>query len=87
MDYFTCPNCGEEVPMKAKACPHCGSDKETGWSDQTYMDGVDIYDEEDYAETIRKEFGIQTKKMDVKKLVLAIIAGVVVLAFILTYIF
>jgi hypothetical protein len=31
--YFTCPNCGAEVPLKALACPTCGSDKETGWSD------------------------------------------------------
>jgi hypothetical protein len=32
-DYFTCPICGADVPIKARACPECGSDKETGWSD------------------------------------------------------
>ena len=31
--YFTCPNCGADVPVKARACPECGSDEETGWSD------------------------------------------------------
>ncbi len=31
--YFTCPACGADVPIRAKACPECGSDKETGWSD------------------------------------------------------
>ncbi|MDJ0704580.1 MAG: zinc ribbon domain-containing protein [Leptolyngbyaceae cyanobacterium MO_188.B28] len=30
---FTCPNCGADVPVKARACPECGSDEETGWSD------------------------------------------------------
>jgi hypothetical protein len=25
-----CPNCGAEVPRKAKACPECGADEETG---------------------------------------------------------
>ncbi|MBD2060003.1 zinc ribbon domain-containing protein [Oculatella sp. FACHB-28] len=36
--YFTCPNCGADVPLKARACPECGSDKETGWSEAaSYM--------------------------------------------------
>ena len=26
-DYFDCPNCGAEVPIKAKSCPDCGSDE------------------------------------------------------------
>jgi zinc-ribbon domain len=30
---FVCPNCGADVPLKAKACPACGSDRETGWSE------------------------------------------------------
>jgi hypothetical protein len=30
---FPCPNCGAAVPLKAKACPECGSDEETGWSE------------------------------------------------------
>ena len=32
-DYFICPNCGAEVPATARACPECGSDEETGWSE------------------------------------------------------
>ncbi|MEB3229719.1 MAG: zinc ribbon domain-containing protein [Leptolyngbyaceae bacterium] len=31
-EYFTCPICGTDVPIKARACPECGSDDETGWS-------------------------------------------------------
>ncbi|MGP1386425.1 MAG: hypothetical protein ACTS2F_22885 [Thainema sp.] len=32
-EYFTCPVCGTDVPLKARACPECGSDKGTGWSE------------------------------------------------------
>lgn len=31
---FPCPHCGAKVPTHAKACPECGSDKETGWSEE-----------------------------------------------------
>lgn len=30
---FDCPHCGERVPAGARACPECGSDAGTGWSD------------------------------------------------------
>lgn len=39
---FVCPNCGEPVPAKAKSCPECGSDENTGWNEQTYLDGVSL---------------------------------------------
>jgi hypothetical protein len=41
-----CPNCGEPVPAGAAACPHCGADERTGWSEETYLDGVDLPGEE-----------------------------------------
>jgi len=41
-DYFICPNCGAEVSMKALACPECGSDEDTGWSEDTMYDGMDL---------------------------------------------
>jgi uncharacterized membrane protein YvbJ len=31
--YFSCPNCGVDVLLRAKACPECGSDEQTGWSE------------------------------------------------------
>ena len=31
-EFLTCPICGTDVPPKARACPECGSDNETGWS-------------------------------------------------------
>lgn len=33
---FLCPFCQAEVPKGALACPACGSDEQTGWSDDIY---------------------------------------------------
>ena len=43
-DYFICPNCGAEVPLRSLACPECGSDDRTGWSEDTLYDGLDLPD-------------------------------------------
>ena len=43
----TCPQCGDEFPAGRLACPHCGSDAQTGWgqgSDFHEFDD-DAYDE------------------------------------------
>lgn len=54
----TCPNCGAEVPRNAKACPECGSDEQTGWSDETHVDGLDLPEEKfDYDGFVEREFG------------------------------
>jgi len=53
-----CPNCGAEVPPDAKACPECGSDEKTGWSDEAHAGGLDLPDEDfDYGEFVQREFG------------------------------
>lgn len=44
-DWFTCPVCGEVVPADALACAHCGSCDETGWSEDSMYDDVDLPDE------------------------------------------
>lgn len=51
-----CAHCNEEIPLNARACPHCGSDEQTGWSDQTHLDGMSELDEVDYDELLREEF-------------------------------
>jgi len=43
-----CPNCGAEVPLRARACPECGADEQTGWSED---------EEFDYDEFVKEEFG------------------------------
>ena len=46
-DDFVCPHCGAELPARAKFCPECGSDETTGWSEDTYLDGVSLPGETD----------------------------------------
>lgn len=54
----TCSNCGADVPRGAKACPECGADEKTGWSDTAYADRLGIPDENfDYDEFVKEEFG------------------------------
>ena len=71
MKVFTCPLCGGEVDSKARACPHCGSDEKTGWSESTYLDGIDLYDDSDYEETIRREFGIRKTGLSKKQVLIS----------------
>ncbi|MGA9451172.1 MAG: zinc-ribbon domain-containing protein [Verrucomicrobiia bacterium] len=53
-----CPNCGAEVPPDAKACPECGSDEQTGWSEKAHADNLGLPDEEfDYDKFVKEEFG------------------------------
>ena len=53
-----CPNCGAEVPRNAKACPECGSDEKTGWSETAYASSLGLPDEKfDYDEFVKEGFG------------------------------
>ncbi|MCL2183509.1 MAG: hypothetical protein FWB85_08580 [Chitinispirillia bacterium] len=55
---FVCPVCGALLPANAKVCRDCGSDDTTGWSENTYMDGIDLpYGNDEYEEVKAKEFG------------------------------
>ena len=53
-----CPNCGAEVPKNARACPECGSDEQTGWSEEAQTSGLDLPEENfDYEDFVKREFG------------------------------
>jgi hypothetical protein len=53
----TCPNCGATVPPKAKVCPECGADEDTGWSEDAYAPNPDLPDDEfNYDEYVKREF-------------------------------
>ena len=45
MSSFVCPHCGAVVPANSRACPECGSDRETGWSDEYHADLLPPEDE------------------------------------------
>ena len=56
-----CPNCGAQVPRDAKACPECGSDEQTGWSEEASTDALDLPDDGfDYGEFVKREFPEKT---------------------------
>ena len=53
-----CPNCGVDVPRNARACPGCGSDETTGWSEDAHRENLGLPAEEfDYDEFVKEEFG------------------------------
>ncbi len=53
-----CPNCGVEVPRAATACPECGADDQTGWSENAQSQRLGLPDEEfNYDEFVKQEFG------------------------------
>ena len=57
--YFACPHCGAKVRRDAASCRECGSDAETGWSDDKPWDADGGYAEDDdfdYDEYVRNEF-------------------------------
>ena len=46
------------VPPKARACPDCGADEQTGWSEAASAEGLDLPDENfDYDDFVKREFG------------------------------
>ncbi len=51
-----CPHCGAEVPDSARACPECGSDEQTGWSDRAHAARLGLPDDAfDYEEFVERE--------------------------------
>jgi hypothetical protein len=57
---FTCSHCGATVPRAALACPECGSDAQTGWSEEAESFAGEIptgYDDDpdfEYEEALRE---------------------------------
>lgn len=78
-DCFICPNCDAEVPMKALSCPECGSDEQTGWSDDTMYDGMDLPAFETYEKAPAVSFFRN-------KYFLYIVAIITILAFLWLYV-
>ena len=79
-DYFVCPNCGVDVPIKAKACPDCGSDENTGWSEDTMYDALDLPE----IETLTEQ--PTTTSLFQNKYFMYTVAIVALLAFLMIYV-
>lgn len=76
-----CPNCGATVPAGANACPECGSDESTGWSQKAYCESLGIPDpdeEFDHDAFVENEFSRTGKKTARSPLVWTIAAIVVI---------
>lgn len=83
-----CPNCGAEVPPNARACPECGSDWETGWSDDATAQNLGIPDEKfDYDAFVERELSGKEEPENRLKPVWWIVALLLLLAFILYFVF
>jgi ssDNA-binding Zn-finger/Zn-ribbon topoisomerase 1 len=82
-----CPVCGDDVPRGALACPECGADHQSGWSeDAEVYDGVDLPENDfNYEEFVEKEFGSKRKPSTVKTIWW--VAGIVLLIAFLLYLF
>ena len=58
-----CPNCGAQVPRRAKSCPECGADESTGWSEDADTESLGLPEEKfDYDEFVNREFGSPSPK-------------------------
>ena len=78
----TCPNCGADVPARARACPECGADEKTGWSDEARADALGLPDESfDYDEYVKREFGPRKSGSRGVKPVWRVVAAALVLGF------
>lgn len=78
---FACPHCGHLVQAGKRVCPNCGSDEETGWSENSEYAHLDpTFDEKDYAQAAASEFGIpKGKKSGWRDVIVPAVAGVLLL--------
>ena len=85
-----CPNCGEDVPRNAKACPGCGADENTGWAEdaqQATTADLGLPDEEfDYGKFVKQEFGPASPKPQGLHWFWWVLAILLLAAFFLTWI-
>jgi hypothetical protein len=79
-DWVACPHCGERIARNAKACRHCGSDERTGWSEATYLDGIDLPEAEDYGEGLERE-GFRKPKPGARRWLIGAVASLLILLF------
>lgn len=78
-----CPVCGASVPRGARACPECGADERSGWNeDAARCDGLDLPDEA-FEDGRAPQRPARTRASRLWP----VIAGLLVLALILAFVF
>lgn len=83
----TCPNCGATVPRHAKACPECGSDEQTGWSEEAETGDLNLPDDNfDYDDFVKKEFAGKTHVPRGIKWYWWVAAILILIAFVLAFV-
>lgn len=83
-----CPHCGAEVPRNARACPECGSDEKTGWSENAQGQRLGLPDEEfNYDEFVKEEFGSERQRPQVRPRGIPWLWWAVALALVVIFIF
>jgi hypothetical protein len=87
-----CPYCGAILKRGALACSECGSDAETGWaSEDDQHDALWTRDDdEDYEEFVRSLPGGGGERVGRRgscQVTLAVVALIVLIAFLMAYIF
>ena len=82
-----CPVCGADVPPRARACPECGADEQTGWSEKGRYDSMGIPDDEDfdYNEFVEREFEGKRPKRKLNWLWMAV-AILLLILFVLVFV-
>ena len=82
-----CPVCGGDVAPGARACPECGADHETGWSDDVDQATGVLPDEDfDYEAFVEREFGNGARPTGIRP-IWWVTAIILVIAFIGVYLF
>lgn len=70
-----CPQCGRALEPAALACPDCGSDWNTGWSEDAEVD----WETPDYDELLESEFGEKKPVPPGSRVKTIIVAAIVLL--------
>jgi hypothetical protein len=90
---FDCPHCGATFPASRPACPECGSDADTGWSEDALTgysatDIPDTFDEEAYLDVVAGLPGgpRRTSRRSFRQRFWAAVGVLVVIAFVTVFV-